>query len=88
MTGKVSRKRFRWWHELLLLVLIVGVMLTAERLVPGFTAWRTQVFFSRHSWEFAILAVGLTPVVVSGGVDLRVGSTMGLCAVWCGMLVH
>jgi len=88
MTGKVSRKRFRWWHELLLLVLIVGVMLTAERLVPGFTAWRTQVFFSRHAWEFAILAVGMTLVVISGGIDLSVGSTMGLCAVTFGMLVQ
>ena len=36
--------------------------------------------------EIGLLAVALTPVIVTGGIDLSVGSLMGLCAVVFGML--
>src|SRR5262245_39123149 len=35
----------------------------------------------RLSVEIGLLAVALTPVIVSGGIDLSVGSLMGLTAV-------
>ena len=40
----------------------------------------------RLSVEIGLLAVALTPVIVSGGIDLSVGSLMGLSAVVFGML--
>ncbi|QDV35883.1 substrate-binding domain-containing protein [Tautonia plasticadhaerens] len=40
----------------------------------------------RLSVEIGLLAVALTPVIVSGGIDLSVGSLMGLAAVVFGML--
>ena len=40
----------------------------------------------RISTEVGLLALALTPVIVSGGIDLSVGSLMGLSAVLCGML--
>ena len=40
----------------------------------------------RLSVEVGLLAVALTPVIVSGGIDLSVGSLMGLSAVVFGML--
>ena len=56
-------------------------------------------FFARNFWtgsnageivrlavEIGLLAVALTPVIVTGGIDLSVGSLMGLCAVVFGML--
>ncbi|HWE06977.1 MAG TPA: substrate-binding domain-containing protein, partial [Rhizomicrobium sp.] len=36
--------------------------------------------------ELGLLALALTPVIVSGGIDLSVGSMMGLCAVVFGYL--
>src|SRR5215831_15736754 len=38
----------------------------------------------RLSIELGLLAVGLTPIIVSGGIDLSVGSMMGLAAVGFG----
>src|SRR4051812_39902833 len=38
----------------------------------------------RLSVEIGLLAVALTPVIVSGGIDLSVGSLMGLSAVLFG----
>jgi rhamnose transport system substrate-binding protein len=40
----------------------------------------------RLSVEIGLIAVALTPVIVSGGIDLSVGSLMGLSAVVFGML--
>ena len=36
--------------------------------------------------EIGLLALALTPVIVTGGIDLSVGSLMGLSAVLLGML--
>ena len=35
----------------------------------------------RLSVEFGLLALALTPVIITGGIDLSVGSMMGLAAV-------
>src|SRR5882757_8522196 len=40
----------------------------------------------RLSVEIGLLALALTPVIVAGGIDLSVGSLMGLSAVLFGML--
>src|SRR4051794_21804172 len=40
----------------------------------------------RLSVEIGLLAVALTPVIVGGGIDLSVGSLMGLSAVVFGKL--
>jgi rhamnose transport system substrate-binding protein len=41
---------------------------------------------ARLSVELGLLALALTPVIVTGGIDLSVGSMMGLCAVVFGAL--
>lgn len=41
----------------------------------------------RHSAEIGLLALVMTPVILTGGIDLSVGSLMGLCAVVFGILV-
>ena len=41
---------------------------------------------ARLAVEIGLLAVALTPVIVTGGIDLSVGSLMGLCAVVFGMM--
>lgn len=40
----------------------------------------------RLGTEVGLLALALTPVIIAGGIDLSVGSLMGLCAVVLGML--
>jgi ribose/xylose/arabinose/galactoside ABC-type transport system permease subunit/ABC-type sugar transport system substrate-binding protein len=41
----------------------------------------------RLSVELGLLALAMTPVIITGGIDLSVGSMMGLCAVVFGALV-
>lgn len=42
----------------------------------------------RLSVELGLLAIALTPVIISGGIDLSVGSMMGLAAVLFGAAYH
>lgn len=41
---------------------------------------------TRLAVEVGLLALALTPIIITGGIDLSVGSMMGLCAVVLGML--
>ena len=77
--------RFNYWHELVLFGLLIGLLALAEYLSPGFLSLRGQLYLSRHLWVFAIMALSMTLILIAGGIDLSVGSAMGLCAVAFGV---
>jgi ribose transport system permease protein len=62
----------------LLLVLLVGVIFNAD---GAFLRWDTQRDMLRQVSVFGILAAGMTMVIIAGGIDLSVGSLLGLSAV-------
>lgn len=68
---------------ILLLCLEVGIFSRT-----GTNFWTTQNFFEvlRLSVEIGLLAVAMTPVILTGGIDLSVGSLLGLCAIVFGKL--
>ena len=76
---------FRWWHEVILALLLIVLLAFAGFAMPSFLQWKSQLLLSRQLWDFAILALGMTAIIISGGIDLSVGSTMGLCAVAFGL---
>jgi rhamnose transport system permease protein len=79
------RPSFSWWHEVVLSLLLIALLTVAGTLMPSFLQWNSQMLLSRQLWEFGILAIAMTLVIISGGIDLSVGSTMGLCAVVFGI---
>lgn len=70
---------------------ILAILLAAEFAIFAFTG---ENFFTganafeivRLAVELGLLALALTPVIVTGGIDLSVGSMMGLAAVVFGSL--
>src|SRR5262249_10488239 len=66
-------KEFTWWHESLLLILLIALLIIAENLQPGFVSWKAQLFLSRHLWELALLTLGMTLIILTGGIDLSIG---------------
>lgn len=42
----------------------------------------------RHSTEIALLALAMQPVILTGGIDLSVGSLLGLCTILFGQMVE
>ena len=50
-------------------------------LAPNFATPGNFFEITRLSVELGLLAIALTPVIVTGGIDLSVGAMMGLSAV-------
>jgi rhamnose transport system permease protein len=70
---------------------VLAALLVAEVAVFGtigtnFFSLANAFEVVRLSVEIGLLAVAMTPVIVAGGIDLSVGSLMGLSAVVFGML--
>jgi ribose transport system permease protein len=66
-----------------LLVFILGCIFTpraADTGLPIFLSLRTQLDILYEYSEYGLLAVGLTLVILTGGIDLSVGSVLGLSA--------
>jgi ribose transport system permease protein len=67
----------------LLFIFVLGLIFNAD---GTFFRWDTHRDMLRQISTYGILASGLTIVIVSGGIDLSVGSVLGLTAVAFSML--
>ena len=76
---------WKFSQEAALVALLGIVMLTGVLVIPGFAEWRTQMFLSRQVWEIAWISIPMTCIVLTGGIDLSVGSIMGLSATSFGL---
>src|SRR6185436_12744443 len=80
--------RARWFPNnewVLIIVLIVECSvfaLTGNNFLSSANAFEV----TRLSAEIGLLALALTPIIITGGIDLSVGSMMGLSAVVLGSL--
>lgn len=75
-----------WRHETIVLGLWIAEVALFSVIGHNFATPGNALEVARISTEVGLLAIALTPVIVSGGIDLSVGSLMGLSAVLCGML--
>ena len=73
-------------HERIVLGLWIVEVVLFSLIGHNFLTAGNALEVVRISTEVGLLALALTPVIVSGGIDLSVGSLMGLSAVLCGML--
>ena len=55
---------------------------------PNFLHPNTLILIARHVVLFGVLAVGMTLVIITGGIDLSVGSVVGLSAMIAGGLIR
>ncbi len=55
---------------------------------PGFASMNTMMLVLNQSAVFGIMAVGMTLVIITGGIDLSVGSLMACAGVACAMVVQ
>lgn len=68
----------------LLLALIAEVVLFGVT-APAFFTWVNVLEILRFSVELGLISIALTPIILTGGIDLSVGSTVGLSAVIFGI---
>ena len=70
-----------------ILVLVVLMVIFAI-LLPGFLELSNLEILARQTALNAILAIGMTFVILTGGIDLSVGSVVGLTAMIAGLLIN
>ena len=88
MEATLSQAAPRPWRErlfpngewALLLALAVEILIFSA-IAANFFTWSNFFEVIRFSVELGLLAIAMTPIIVAGGIDLSVGSMMGLAAV-------
>ena len=78
--------RFFRKHESVLLVVLLFECAVFSIAGTNFLTTPNAFEITRLSVEIGLLALALTPVIITGGIDLSVGSMMGLAAVVLGGL--
>lgn len=80
-------------HALLVLlkartfIALILVTLFFSIFAPNFLSAANLVIMSKHVALNAFLAIGMTFVIISGGIDLSVGAIVGLCGMVAGYLI-
>ena len=75
-------------HELVLFALVVAEFALFSANARNFISPGNLTNIFRHSAEIGMLALAMMPVILAGGIDLSVGSLVGLSAVLFGELTH
>ena len=79
------------WILLLLkartLVALLIVLVYFSFAAPNFLSTANAILVSKHVALNAFLAIGMTFVIITGGIDLSVGSVVGLCGMVAGWLL-
>ncbi len=78
------RKRFTL-HEMVLAGAFLLIFLIGACSNENFLSIRNILSLFQQMSEMGIMAMGLTIVIITGGMDLSAGTTMGLCAVTSGL---
>jgi len=72
-------------RALIALILLIAVF---SSLSPAFLTTGNLLILAKHVAINAILAIGMTYVILTGGIDLSVGSVVGLAAMIAGGLIN
>ena len=73
-------------HEFVLAIVVVLEVAVFAVVAPNFATGANAAEIVRLAVEVGLLALALTPVIVSGGIDLSCGALLGLSAITLGAL--
>jgi rhamnose transport system permease protein len=73
-------------HENVLLIILALEWIYFNSIGRHFGSLDNSYDILRHSAEIGLLAIAMTPIILTGGIDLSVGSLLGLCAILLGKL--
>ncbi len=82
-----QRRRFRLPREIGILAALVLMILILSIFIPQFRDIQNLTNITRNFSFVGIVAMGMTAVILTGGIDLSVGSTWGMTAVIVAALV-
>src|SRR5579872_4360415 len=88
MQCQTDKRHFAWPPELTLAIALLVLMAGLAIVRPGFLNAANLVNLVRQTSINGILAVGVTYVLLTGGVDLSLGSVVALSGVVAASFAH
>jgi ribose transport system permease protein len=76
-----------FWITLALIIICGGMALAPREISDAFTSYNNVYNTTRNFAFIAIMALGQTAVVITGGIDLSVGSIMGVVGIVLGLMM-
>ena len=67
---------------------LITIVVVFSLLSPFYLSTSNFLIMASHVAIFGLLAIGMMIVILTGGIDLSVGSTLGLCGVIAGYLMQ
>ncbi|MGI5236818.1 ABC transporter permease [Dactylosporangium sp. CA-139066] len=81
--GADNAKRNLALLGVLVLLLIIGAVTHPEIFLDGQRLWNNELTVLTQASSIGVLTIGMTFVIISGGIDLSVGALLALASVWC-----
>lgn len=78
---------FSEWRQLGIVLALIGTVLVFTAIDRSFFSGYNLLNIMLQASVTAILAMGITYVIVTGGIDLSIGAALALSAVVCGILL-
>ncbi len=69
-------------------IVLIVLMIFFSCAAPAFLQMSTMLLIAKHVAIYGILAIGMTYVIITGGIDLSVGSIVGLAGMIAGGLLQ
>src|ERR671913_1130320 len=79
-----TMRRLKFSRELVLLGVLIALVVVMTLLDPLFLTPTTMLNTSRFFVEVGLMALGMTLIIITGGIDLSVGSNLALASVAVG----
>ncbi|NDR58457.1 ABC transporter permease [Aliiruegeria sabulilitoris] len=67
---------------------LIAIIITFSMLSPNYATIGNFLIMANHVAIFGLLAIGMLLVILNGGIDLSVGSVLGLSGVFAGFLLQ
>jgi rhamnose transport system permease protein len=80
-----TMRRLKFSREVVLLGVLIALVIVMTLLDPSFLTLTTMLNTSRFFAEVGLMALGMTLIIITGGIDLSVGSNLALVSVAIGL---
>src|SRR5918911_223348 len=80
---RISSRQEFW---ITLSVFAMGLIVSS--ITPHFATYTNLSNVLQNFCYIGILAIGMTPILITGGIDISVGSIVGLCGVVLGLILQ
>jgi ribose transport system permease protein len=86
-----SSERSRWSafvrsQEFWIIIAIAIIACAVAAVEPTFRTSNNLSNVLQNFCFVALMAIGMTPIIISGGIDISIGSTLGLCGISLGLV--